>query len=107
MIIALSTAFGTGFNVARMFFPNSSPILHRAITLQGNVQMSQSGQYYLSLPDNTLWTLRPTNSNINLQNVLNKQVMVKGNLTPEQNVIEVKEVLAFEKPATNSVQPAY
>ena len=115
LIIALSTAFGTGFNVARIFFPNSSPILHRSITLQGRVQMSESGQYYLSLPDNTLWTLRP-NTNINLNNVLNKQVLVKGNMTPETNVIEVKEVLAFEKPtpvysnptpATNSAQPSY
>ncbi|MDO8573299.1 MAG: hypothetical protein Q7R77_00970 [Candidatus Daviesbacteria bacterium] len=39
--------------------------------------------------------------------------MVKGNMTPENNVIEVKEVIAFEKqtpaptqpkPATNSGQ---
>lgn len=115
MIAALSLAFGTGFNVAKMFFPTSSPILHRAITLQGTVQLSESGQYYLSLPDNTLWTLRPTNPNINLQNVINKQVLVKGNLTAAQNVVEVKEVLVFSpnipnlpnnsNPATTSAQP--
>lgn len=114
IVTGLSLSFGTGFNVARMFFPNSSPILHRSITLQGNIQRSDSGQYYLSLPDNTLWTLRVTNTNINLSSVLSKQVLVKGNMTAENNVIEVKEVLAFEKPnlqpvyypqATNSAQP--
>lgn len=99
MIIALSTAFGTGFNVARIFFPTSSPILHRSITLQGNIQRSDSGQYYLSLPDNSIWTLRPTNNNINLANDINRQVMVKGNMTAEANVIEVKEVITFDKPA--------
>ncbi len=44
-VLALSTAFGTGFNVAQMFFPTSSPILHRSITLQGNIQRSETGQY--------------------------------------------------------------
>lgn len=80
--------------------------------LQGEVQRSESEQYYLALPDNTLWTLRPKASNINLNNVINKQVLIKGNLTSEQNVIEVREVLAFEKPmqiynspATTSAQP--
>lgn len=117
MITALSFAFGTGFNVAKMFFPTSSPILHRAITLQGTVQLSESGQYYLSLPDNTLWILRPTNPNINLQNVVNKQVLVKGNLTAENNAVNVNEIIAFESskrsipsypskpPATTSAQP--
>lgn len=80
MVSALSVSFGAGFNVAQIFFPNSSPILHRAITLQGNIQKSETGQYYLSLPDNTLWTLRPTSNNINLSNLFNKQVLVKGNL---------------------------
>lgn len=114
--IVLATTFGVGVNVGRIFFPNSSPILHRSITLQGSIQKSDSGQYYLSLPDNSMWTLRPTNNNINLSDDINKQVMVKGNLTAEQNVIEVKEVLVFEKPtpviyaptqtpATNSAQP--
>lgn len=115
-VLALSTAFGTGFNVAQIFFPTSSPLLHRAITLQGNIQRSETGQYYLSLPDNSLWTLRPTNNNINLSNDINRQVMVKGNMTAENNVIEVKEVIVFEKsnpviyvptqlPATTSAQP--
>lgn len=118
-VLALSTAFGTGFNVAQIFFPTSSPLLHRSITLQGNIQKSSSGQYFLSLPDNSLWTLRPKTNNIDLTDNINKQVMVKGNLTAESNVIEVKEVITFEKPtpvysnpvqiqptsATNSAQP--
>lgn len=98
-VLALSAAFGTGFNVAQIFFPTSSPLLHRSITLQGNIQRSETGQYYLSLPDNSIWTLRPKNNNINLSNDINRQVMVKGNMTPENNVIEVKEVMAFEKHA--------
>lgn len=116
LILAFTTVSGVSFNIGRMFFPNSSPILHRAITLQGNVQMSESGQYYLSLPDNTLWTLRPKTNNINLSNVLNKQVLVKGNMIAEANVVEVAEVIAFDKPipvintptqptATNSGKP--
>lgn len=116
-VLALSTAFGTGFNVAQIFFPTSSPVLHRAITLQGNIQRSETGQYYLSLPDNSIWTLRPKNNNLNLSNDINRQVMVKGNMTPENNVIEVKEVIAFDtgekltpypvnpKPATTSAVP--
>lgn len=118
-VLALSTAFGTGFNVAQIFFPTSSPLLHRSITLQGNIQRSETGQYYLSLPDNSLWTLRPKNTNIDFSNNINRQVMIKGNMTPENNVIEVKEILVFDratpvysnpvpiqpKPATNSAQP--
>lgn len=108
-VSALSISFGTGFNVAQMFFPTSSPLLHRAITLQGNIQRSESGQYYLSLPDNSLWTLRPTNNNTSLSSLMSKQVMVKGNLTAEPNIIEVKEVISFEKstpPATVKYPPS-
>ena|SRR3989344_707100 len=116
LILAFTTVSGVSFNIGRMFFPNSSPILHRAITLQGEIQMSESGQYYLALPDNTLWTLRPKTNNINLDNVINKQVLVKGNMIAEANVVEVTEVITFDKPkpviyaptpqpATNSAQP--
>lgn len=97
MIIALSTAFGTGFNVARIFFPNSSPILHRTVTLQGTIQKSENGQYYLSLPDNTLWILRSASPN-SLTNTANKQALVKGNLTAEANVINVSEIMPFDAP---------
>lgn len=99
LILAFTTVSGVSFNIGRMFFPNSSPILHRSITLQGEVQKSESGQYYLALPDNTLWTLKPKTTNINLSNVVNKQVLVKGNMTAEANVVEVAEVIAFDKPA--------
>lgn len=115
IVTGLSLSFGTGFNVARMFFPNSSPIFHRSITLQGEVQRSESGLYYLALPDNTLWTLRPKIATIDLNNVVNKQVLVKGNMTAEANVVEVIEVIAIDKqkpviyapiqnPASNSAQ---
>jgi len=59
---------------------------------------------------------------VNLSNYIYKQVVVKGNLTAEANVINVSEVIAFETkpnipnspnlpnypnptPATNSAQP--
>lgn len=118
-ILALSTAFGTGFNVARIFFPTSSPLLHRSVTLQGTIQKSETGQYYLSLPDGSFWKLNLSNLSTpsSLSNLNSKQVMVKGNMTPENNVIEVKEVIAFDKPtpvmyapiqtpATTSAQPS-
>lgn len=117
LILAFSAVGGAGyslgFNAAvSKLFPNSSPILHRPISLSGIIQRSETGSYYLSLPDNSLWTLKPTNNNISLTDYINKSVVVKGNLTSEPNVIEVKEVLAFEKPipvynpqATYSAQP--
>lgn len=98
LILAFTTVSGVSFNIGRIFFPNSSPILHRSITLQGQVQKSESGQYYLSLPDNSLWTLKPKTANIDLNNVTNKQVLVKGNMTAEANVVEVTEVITFDKP---------
>lgn len=113
-LAALSITYGAGYNLglkqaSSALFPNSSPILHRAIIYQGVIQLSDNGQYYLSLPDNTLWILRPTSSNINLANYANKLVTVKGNLTSEKNVINVTEVIGFEKliprPATTSAQP--
>lgn len=110
LVLAFTVVGGSAFSIGRNFFPNSSPILHRAITLQGVVQRSESGQYYLSLPDGSLWNLRPK-SNINLSKIVNKQVLVKGNMTAEANVVEVKEIISFDKPtpiyipqATNSAQ---
>ncbi|MCR4305574.1 MAG: hypothetical protein NUV73_00645, partial [Candidatus Daviesbacteria bacterium] len=108
MIAALSLAFGSGFNVAQTFFPNSSPILKRPITLQGTVQKSETGQFYLSLPDNTFWTLSGASQNL----FPGKQAIVKGNLTPEPNVIKVSEIIAFESgqnspaPVAESLSPA-
>ena len=66
----------------------------------GFIKDTETGQYYLSLPDGSLWKLNIKNlSNpSSLSNINSKQVMVKGNLTAENNVIEVKEVISFEKP---------
>lgn len=110
--LALSVGFGSGYGIgynsalnqiAKTFFPNSSPIFHRPISLQGTIQKSESGQYYLSTPDNASWLLKLKNNNINLDNVLNKQVTVKGNLTKEPNVIEVDEVISFD--TTDTLKP--
>ena len=101
--IAFATVSGVSFSIGSMFFPNSSPILHRAITLQGTVQVSTTGQYYLSLPDSTLWTLKPNNTTTNLTNLINKQVLVKGNMTKENNVVEVKEVITINTPYHNGL----
>ena len=111
MIAIAGASYGTGYHVglsdaAKIFFPNSSPILHRSVSYQGVVQKSQSGQYYLTLPDNTLWTLKPTSTNINLSNMTGKQVLIKGNLTAEQNVVEVKEVLTFSQNLPNLPIPS-
>lgn len=100
IVTALSVSFGTGFNIARMFFPNSSPILHRAVTFQGTLKKSASGQYTLSLPDSSIWTLKPTfKTNQNTENLLDQQVMVKGNLGTESYVLETSEII----PLTNQV----
>lgn len=115
LILAFTAVGGTTFSIGRYFFPNSSPIFHRSITLQGTIQTSESGQYYLILPEGSIWTLNPTN-NINLNSLINRQVLVKGNMTAEANVVNVNEVISFDKkppaviyaptpqPATNSAQ---
>lgn len=85
-----------GFNNAlAKFFPDSSPVFHRAISVDGIVQKSSSGKYYLKSGDNYIWTLKPVNSAISLGDYLNKQVTVKGNLTKEKSVIEVSEIIPF------------
>src|SRR3989339_1941564 len=38
-------------NAVSKFFPDSSPILHRAISVEGIVQKSSSGKYYLKSGD--------------------------------------------------------
>lgn len=107
LVLAFTVVGGSAFSIGRNFFPNSSPIFHRAITLQGTIQRSESGQFYLVLPDNTLWTLRPKANNINLSNVVNKSVLVKGNLTAEANVVNVSEVISFgRQPSVYSYPPA-
>jgi len=90
LIIAFSATFGIGYNVgikkaANVLFPNSSPILHREVTYQGMIQKTDTGQYFLSLPDASLWALNAASSTIpaSLASSLNRQALVKGNLTAE------------------------
>lgn len=96
--IGMGTGYNLGFNAAvSKLFPNSSPILHRAISLEGIIQKSASAQFYLKSEDN-LWTLKPKppiTSTI-LETSINKQVKVLGNLTKEANVVEVSEIIPFE-----------
>src|SRR3989344_3189632 len=49
----LGVGFNWGFNAAlSKFFPNSSPILHRAISIEGVIQKSSTNKYYLKSEDN-------------------------------------------------------
>lgn len=85
-----------GFNNAvSKFFPDSSPILHRVISVEGLLQKSSSNKYYLKSGNDYTWTLRPVNSAISFGDYLNKQITVKGNLTKEKSVIEVSEIIPF------------
>lgn len=100
--IALGLAFatffaGTGFSVAKIFFPNSSPILKREVIYQGTVQKTDTGDYFISLPDSSLYKLR--SSKVDFNKYLNRQVLLKGNLGREPNIISVTNVMAFEAPA--------
>lgn len=89
--------FSSGFNMAAAkFFPDSSPILHRAISLEGTIQKSSQAKYYLKSGDNSLWTLKPLNPAINLADYTEKVVKVAGNLTKEKLVIEVSEIIPLE-----------
>lgn len=92
LILALGAAGGTSFSLVRVFFPTSSPIFHRGVIYQGLLQETSAGDYYLVLPDNSLYRL---NSKTNLSGLANHRVMVKGNLTKEPNVIDVKEITQF------------
>lgn len=102
-IIVFAAVGGTSFSIGRYLFPNSSPILHREVNYQGVIQKTDSGQYYLTLADNTIWTLKPkSKSNVNFQNLQSGQAFVRGNLTWDSYVIEVSEVI----PLDNSNSPA-
>lgn len=102
MGLGLAASFGTGYgsglhSAAGILFPRSSPILHRAVIYQGIIQKTDSGQYLLTLPDNSSWTLKPTSQipiSI-LSNSVNREVLVRGNLTKEQDEVEVREVNTF------------
>lgn len=92
---------GSGYNwgiasTLSKFFPDSSPVLHRAILLEGTIQRSSSTKYYLKSGDNSLWTLKSVNPAINLADYTEKAVKVAGNLTTEKLVIEVSEIIPLE-----------
>lgn len=92
--VGLGSGYNWGLNAAAStLFPNSSPVFHRAISVEGVIQTSSSKQYYLKSADNTLWKL---NSTVDLAGYLNNRVTVKGNLTKEKLVIEVSEVIPLE-----------
>lgn len=110
LILAFGMVGGTFFSIGRYLFPNSSPIFHRAISLEGIIQKSSSEKYYLK-SENNLWTLKPKPpiTLTTLNSSVNKQVTVKGNLTKEANLVEVSEIILSNPlipPARNASQPA-
>lgn len=94
--LAFATVSGVSFSIGSMFFPNSSPILHRQVVYSGVIQKGEQGQYYLMKSDSSIWKLRPKGNNINISSLVNKQAVVTGNLTSEQNLIEVSEVIVTD-----------
>lgn len=94
--IALTGGGGIIGGAIVYFFPNNSPLLHRAIIYQGNLQRTPSG-FILTLPNSDLYTLRPkSNTSINFKSLSDGLALVKGNLTPEKFVIEVSEIIPLE-----------
>lgn len=102
LILTATGGFGLGFKSALYFaaakiFPTNSPVLHRPFSDQGIIQKSSSG-YFLKTKNNTLWELKSLSSNSldTLTQSIGKQVIIKGNLTPEANTVEVKEIISSE-----------
>ncbi|MBI2597241.1 hypothetical protein HYW41_03730 [Candidatus Daviesbacteria bacterium] len=79
-------------NGIEVFFPNSSPILHRQVAHQGILKTLGNGQYSLVLPDSSAYTLylKPSPSLTNLKKL--HEVVVKGNLTWTPYVINNAEI---------------
>lgn len=93
--LAFATFFaGTGFSVAKVFFPTSSPILKREVSYQGVIQKTDTGSYFLVLSDGVMYRLTPK-TKLELDSFISKSVLVRGNLTREPNVINVSEIAAF------------
>lgn len=97
MVFAMGLVSGTSFSIAQFISPYLPPIMRQEITYQGLIQKTLSGQYYLTLPDNSIWILKPVNSSINFDKMLNTPVVLKGNLTKDRNVIEVVGVKTFQE----------
>ncbi|TSC87549.1 MAG: Uncharacterized protein G01um10147_527 [Microgenomates group bacterium Gr01-1014_7] len=103
--------FGAGYtigfnNAISKFFPDSSPLFHRAISVEGIIQRGSSGKFYLKSGDNT-WTLKPVNQEINPADYMDQEVTIKGNLSSQKGVIEVAEVISTTPaPPAEPVIPA-
>ncbi len=103
MVVALTGGGGLIGGVVGYAFPHSSPILHREVAYQGTIQRTSSG-IFLILPNSDKYTLKPKiNSTVNFQNLSSGQAFIKGNLTPENFVIEVSEVI----PLGTNAQPNF
>lgn len=98
---SLGIGYTWGVNAAfSKFFPDSSPVFRRAISVEGVVQKSSLGKYYLKSGDDYTWTLKPKNSTVNLADYVNKETTIKGNLTKEKSVIEVSDIISLDSPAS-------
>lgn len=90
-IFLVTVLGGGGFSIGSFIFPHSSPIFHREVMYRGNLQKTDKG-IFLTLPNSEIYTIKPK-SNVNLQNISASQVLVKGNLTRENYVIEATDIL--------------
>lgn len=105
--IGMGTGYNLGFNAAlAKLFPNSSPIFHRAVSLEGIIQKSASAKFYLKTEDN-LWTIKPKSpiTPAIIENSVEKQVKVLGNLTKEANAVEVSEIIPLDSSSQTSLTP--
>lgn len=96
LVLAFGLVGGTTFSIGRYFFPYSSPIFHRQVVYPGIVQKGEQGQYFLMSSDSNLWKLKLKNNNVNLTTLVDKQVVITGNLTSEKYLIEVSEVIVAD-----------
>ncbi|MBI2315230.1 hypothetical protein HYU93_04220 [Candidatus Daviesbacteria bacterium] len=105
LVMALTGGGGIIGGVIVYFFPHNSPILHREVMYQGSLQRTEKG-FFLTLPNSDLYILRPkVNSSINFQTLQNGQALIKGNLTPENFVIEVSEIILLNPSASLNPTP--
>lgn len=93
VIISGGVSSGVTAIVLKTFFPTSSPILHRQIVQQGSIQKSATGGFYLTDTNQTMWKLKSKNPSLNFNDQVGKLVTVTGNMTKENNVIEVSEII--------------
>lgn len=88
-LIAMNPSFQ---NFMAQYFPHSSPVLSRAVSLQGVLHISDTGIYTLVLPDQSSYVIhfKPIPTLTNLKKL--HEVVVKGNLTWTPYVIENAEI---------------